>query len=133
MAGSDGIVVGDRPHPRAWGTFARYLAVYVRELGLVRLEEMVRKMTSQPAARLGLFDRGVLRPGAAADVVVFDAERVRDAATYEEPRQLAEGVPYVLVNGTLVVDQHRVSGALPGRALTRYAQSAANGSPGSRA
>jgi N-acyl-D-amino-acid deacylase len=119
MAGSDGIVVGDRPHPRAWGTFVRYLAVYVRELGLVRLEEMVRKMTSQPAARLGFFDRGVLRPGAYADVVVFDADRVRDTATYEQPRQLADGVPYVMVNGTLVIDQQHSTGALPGRALRR--------------
>jgi N-acyl-D-amino-acid deacylase len=119
MAGSDGIVVGDRPHPRAWGTFARYLAVYVRELGLVRLEEMVRKMTSQPAARLGFFDRGVLRPGACADIVVFDADRVRDTATYEQPRQLADGVPYVMVNGVLAVDQQRMTGALPGRALRR--------------
>jgi N-acyl-D-amino-acid deacylase len=119
MAGSDGIVVGDRPHPRAWGTFVRYLAVYVRELGLVRLEEMVRKMTSQPAARLGFFDRGILRPGACADVVLFDADRVRDTATYEQPRQLADGVPYVMVNGTLVVDQQHITGALPGRALRR--------------
>ena len=119
MAGSDGIVVGDRPHPRAWGTFARYLGVYVRELGLVRLEEMVRKLTSQPAARLGFFNRGTLRPGAAADVVAFDAEHVRDAATYEDPKRPAEGVPYVLVNGTLVVDQYRLTGSLPGRALRK--------------
>jgi len=80
---------------------------------------MVRKMTSQPAARLGFFDRGILRPGAAADVVVFDGEQIRDTATYEDPRQLAEGVPYVLVNGTLVVDQHRMTGSLPGRALRK--------------
>jgi N-acyl-D-amino-acid deacylase len=120
MAGSDGIVVGDRPHPRAWGTFARFLAVYVRELGLLRLEDMVRKMTSLPAARLGFFDRGVLRPGAAADVVVFDAEKVRDAATYEDPRRLAEGVPYVFINGTAVVDDNRVTRALPGRALRKW-------------
>jgi N-acyl-D-amino-acid deacylase len=120
MAGSDGIVVGDRPHPRAWGTFARYLAVYVRELGLVSLEDMVRKMTSSPAARLGFFDRGTLRPGAAADVVVFDAERVRDTATYEDPRRTPEGIPYVLVNGTPVVDAGRITGALPGRALRKH-------------
>ena len=119
MAGSDGIVVGDLPHPRAWGTFARYLAVYVRELGLVRMEEMVRKMTSLPAQRLGFFDRGVLRPGAAADVVCFDSERVRDTATYEEPRRAPEGIPYVLVNGQVVVDLQRHTGALPGRALRR--------------
>ena len=72
---------------------------------------------------------GVLRPGAAADVVVFDPDQVRDAATYDIPRQLAEGVPYVVINGSLVVDQHRTTGALPGRALTRYAQTAPNGSP----
>ncbi len=129
MAGSDGIVVGDRPHPRAWGTFVRYLAVYVRELGLVRLEDMVRKMTSQPAQRLGLFDRGVLRPGAAADVVCFDADRVRDTATYESPRQAPDGVPYVLVNGELVIDGGRHTGATPGRALRRARVSAAAGAP----
>src|SRR6185369_4665275 len=87
MAGSDGIVVGDRPHPRAWGTFARYLSEYVRELGLVRLEEMVRKMSALPAARLGLVDRGLIRPGFAADVVCFDAASVRDVASYEDPRR----------------------------------------------
>lgn len=119
MAGSDGIVVGERPHPRAWGTFARYLAVYVRELGLVRLEDMIRKMTSQPAARLGFFDRGILRPGAAADVVVFDAENVRDTATYDQPRRTPEGIPYVLVNGVVVVDAQRITGALPGQALRK--------------
>lgn len=129
MAGSDGIVVGDRPHPRAWGTFVRYLAVYVRELGLVRLEDMVRKMTSQPAQRLGLFDRGVLRPGAAADVVCFDADRVRDTATYESPRQAPDGVPYVLVNGELVIDGGRHTGATPGRALRRAPVSAEAGAP----
>jgi N-acyl-D-amino-acid deacylase len=121
MAGSDGIVVGDRPHPRAWGTFARYLAVYVRELGLVRLEDMIRKMTSLPAARLGFFDRGLLRPGAAADVAVFDADQVRDTATYEDPRHAPAGIPYVLVNGTLVIDEHHVTGALPGQALRKRA------------
>jgi N-acyl-D-amino-acid deacylase len=119
MAGSDGIVVGDRPHPRAWGTFVRYLGVYARDLGLLRLEDMVRKMTSQPAVRLGFFDRGVLRPGAAADVVAFDGDHVRDVSTYDDPKRLAEGVPYVLVNGRVVVDQARLTGALPGRALRK--------------
>src|SRR5438045_6233273 len=101
MAGSDGIVVGDRPHPRAWGTFPRYLGEYVRRLGLLRLEEMVRHMTSAPCARLGVFDRGLLRPGMRADVACFDPERVRDTATYEQPRSLPLGIPYVLVNGVL--------------------------------
>lgn len=118
-AGSDGIVVGQRPHPRAWGTFVRYLAEYVRRLGLVRLEEMVRKMTSLPCQRLGFYDRGLVRVGAAADLVCFDADRVQDTATYESPRQHPVGVPYVLVNGVLVKDGDRHSGATPGRALRR--------------
>jgi N-acyl-D-amino-acid deacylase len=119
MGGSDGIVVGARPHPRGWGSFARYLAVYVRELEVVRWEEMIRKLTSAAAMRLGLFDRGLLRPGMAADIVCFDPETVRDRATYEVPRAYPEGIPYVAVNGRLVIDGGRHTGALPGRALRR--------------
>ncbi|CAN5118695.1 D-aminoacylase [soil metagenome] len=119
MAGSDGIVAGDRPHPRAWGTFARYLGLYVRELGLITLEEMVRKMTSLPARRLGFPDRGLLRTGAAADVVCFDAGRVRDTATYEDPRRAPEGIAFVLVNGVVVMEGGNHTGARPGRALRR--------------
>ncbi len=126
MAGSDGILVGDRPHPRAWGTFARYLARYVRELGILSLEECVRKMTSLPARRLGLADRGVLRPGAMADLAAFDPEKVRDTATYEDPRRRPEGIPYVVVNGRLVKDADRLTGALPGRVIR------GSGSRGSR-
>lgn len=118
-AGSDGILVGERPHPRGWGTFARYLAVYVRELGVLRLEECIRHMTSLPAQRLGLPDRGLVRPGMAADIAVFDAGGVRDAATYDEPRRLAEGFHYVTVNGTLVLDGGVHTGATPGRPLRR--------------
>jgi len=118
-AGSDGITIGDRPHPRAWGTFARYLAEYVRTLGLVRLEEMIRKMTSLPCRRLGFPDRGVVQVGAAADLVCFDADRVQDTATYEAPRQHPRGIPYVLVNGVVVKDLDRHTGATPGRALRR--------------
>jgi N-acyl-D-amino-acid deacylase len=119
MAGSDGIVVGDRPHPRAWGTFARYLSEYVREQRLVRLEEMVRKMSALPAQRLGLLDRGLVRPGFAADIVCFDAATVRDNATYEHSRRTPDGVPFVLVNGEVVIDQGRHTGKKPGRVLTR--------------
>ena len=115
--GSDGILVGERPHPRSYGTFPRYFAVYVKELGILTWEQAVRKMTSLPAQRLGLPDRGLLRPGLAADVACIDPERVRDTATYEEPRQLPEGIPYVIVNGTIVVDDGRRTDALPGRAL----------------
>jgi len=119
MGGSDGILVGARPHPRGWGTFARYFAVYVRELGLVGWEEMTRRLTSAPAARLGLSDRGLLRPGMAADIVCLDADTVRDTATYENPKSYPEGIPYVLVNGRIVIDDGRHTGALPGRALRR--------------
>ncbi len=120
LGGSDGILVGDRPHPRGWGSFARYFAVYVRELGLVGWEEMVRRLTSAAAARLGLVDRGFVRPGMVADVACIDPATIRDAATYENPRAYAEGVPHVLVNGTIVIDGGRHTGALPGRALRRH-------------
>jgi len=121
--GSDGILVGDRPHPRSYGTFPRCFAVYVRELGILTWEEAVRKMTSLPAQRLGFEDRGLLRPGMAADVVCLDPERVRDTATYEEPRRLPEGVPFVLVNGRFVVDDGRRTDELPGRALRKSSSS----------
>jgi N-acyl-D-amino-acid deacylase len=116
-AGSDGILVGDRPHPRSYGTFPRYFAVYVRELGILTWEQAVRKMTSLPAQRLGFADRGLLRPGMAADVVCLDPETIRDTATYEEPRRLPDGIPYVVVNGRLVVDDGGHTGELAGRAL----------------
>ncbi len=119
MVGSDGVLVGDRPHPRGYGTFPRYLARYVRELGILSLEQAVRKMTSLPAQRLGLPDRGLLRPGMAADVVCFDPDGVQDTATYEDPCRTPEGIPYVLVNGVVVVDDSDHTGALPGRALRR--------------
>ena len=109
-AGSDGILVGERPHPRGWGTFARYLGVYVRELGVLGLSECVRQMTSLSARRLGLADRGLIRPGMAADLAVFDFEAVRDVATYEQPRRLAEGFEHVVVNGELVLDARRAHG-----------------------
>lgn len=119
MAGSDGILVGDRPHPRGWGTFPRYLARYVRDLGVLTWEQAIRKMTSLPARRLGFLDRGLLRPGTAADIVCFDPENVRDAATYEEPRRSPDGIPYVIVNGRPVIDGGEHTGDLPGRALRR--------------
>ena len=119
MAGSDGLLIGRRPHPRAWGTFARYLARYTRELGVLSLPECVRKMTSLPARRLGLPDRGTLRPGMMADLVVFDPDRVQDTATYENPKSYPEGVPYVIVNGQVVKDAGQPTDALPGRALRR--------------
>ncbi|MFM7552163.1 MAG: amidohydrolase family protein, partial [Actinomycetota bacterium] len=116
-AGSDGILVGSRPHPRGWGTMPRYLAHYVRELGVLGLEEAVRHMTSAPAQRLGLWDRGLVRPGMVADLVAFDPERVRDTATYEDPRQAPEGIPHVWVAGSATVRDGARTEALPGRAL----------------
>ena len=117
MMGSDGLMVGDRPHPRAWGTFPRFLGRYVREHGVVSLEECVRKMTSLPAGRLGLDDRGTVQTGMAADLVVFDPDTVRDTATFEEPKSFPEGMPYVIVNGQVVKDAGRQTEILPGRVL----------------
>jgi N-acyl-D-amino-acid deacylase len=117
--GSDGILVGDRPHPRAWGTFPRYLGQYARELGVLRLEDAVRKFTSLPAQRLGLWDRGLVRPGHAADLVVFDRDRVDEVGTYEDPRHTPTGLPYVIVNGQVVIDEGQHTGARAGRALRR--------------
>jgi N-acyl-D-amino-acid deacylase len=117
VVGSDGILVGERPHPRGWGAHVRFLAHYVRDMGLLSWEEGVRRMTSAPARRLGCMDRGILRPGFVADLVIFDAEALRDTATYENPRSYPEGVSFVAVNGTLVVDEAQPTGATPGRAL----------------
>ncbi len=114
---AEGVLRRGHPHPRSFGTFPRVLGVYVRETGLLRLEEAVRKMTSMNAQKLGLPDRGLLRPGLVADVTVFDPERVIDRATYTQPFQYSEGIEYVLVNGTLVLDQGKHTGARPGVAL----------------
>jgi N-acyl-D-aspartate/D-glutamate deacylase len=105
------------PHPRNFGTFPRVLGVYVRQLGLLRLEDAVRKMTSLNAAKLGLTDRGLLRPGNWADVTLFDPERIIDRATYEKPFQYNEGIEVVIVNGQLVLEHGKQTGARPGRAL----------------
>ena len=104
-----------KPHPRAYGSFPRVLGRYTREKGLFSLTEAVRKMTSQPASRLGLLSRGQLKPGYFADVVVFDPLKVRDAATYEQPHQYAVGIPWVVVNGQVVIENGRHTGARPGQ------------------
>jgi len=117
MSGSDGILVGDRPNPRAWGTFPRYIARYSRELGVLSLEEVIRHIATAPAQRLGLHDRGLVKEGLAADLVVFNPETVADKATFEEPKQYPIGIDYVLVNGTVVVDKGKHTGALKGQAL----------------
>ena len=117
MIASDGeVTVFGRasPHPRSYGTFPRVLAVYVREKKLLRLEEAIRKMTSFPAQRVGLSDRGIVRPGLKADLVVFDPATIRDRATYEKPHQYAEGVAAVVVNGVPVFENGAMTGARPG-------------------
>jgi N-acyl-D-amino-acid deacylase len=105
------------PHPRNYGTFSRVLGRYVRELKVITLEDAVRKMTSFPAQRLGLVDRGVLREGLKADIAVFNPDRVRDRATFEEPHQYSEGVSLVVVNGEVVFENGAVTAARPGRIL----------------
>jgi N-acyl-D-amino-acid deacylase len=119
MIATDGVMIAAKPAPRTYGTYPRILGEFVREERWLGLEEAVRKMTGAPAARLGLADRGVLADGFKADLVVFDPARVRALATYDEPRRYPEGIPYVLVNGILVVDGGEHTGATPGRALRR--------------
>ncbi len=119
MIGTDSTFLGERPSPRTYGSYPRVLGQFVREEALLSLEEAVRRMTGAPAARLGLADRGLLRDGFAADLVVLDPARVRTTATYEDPRRFPEGIEYVAVNGRLVVDGGRHTGATPGRALRR--------------
>jgi N-acyl-D-aspartate/D-glutamate deacylase len=116
---TDGPLRRGHPHPRNFGTFPRVLGVYVRDRHLLTLEDAIRKMTSLNAAKLGLRDRGTLRPGAFADVTIFDPTRVIDRSTYEEPFQYSEGVEYVLVNGAVVLDHGRPTAARPGRAVRR--------------
>jgi len=122
MASSDGGLpppgVG-HPHPRDYGAFARRLAVYVRDRHVVPLEFAIRSMTSLPASVFGMTDRGVIRPGAVADLVVFDPAAIRDMATYAEPQKLASGVSYVFVNGVAVLDDGTFTDAAPGRVLRR--------------
>jgi N-acyl-D-aspartate/D-glutamate deacylase len=107
------------PHPRSFGTFPRLLGVYVRDRGVLKLEDAVRKMTSMNASKLGITDRGLLRAGNYADVVVFDPEKIIDRATYEKPFQYSEGVVHLLVNGKLVLEQGKHTGERPGRAIRR--------------
>jgi N-acyl-D-amino-acid deacylase len=119
LVGTDSTFVGDKPSPRSYGSYPRILGQFVRDESLLSLEAAVWKMTGGPAARLGITDRGVIRDGAAADLVVFDPATVRSNATYAEPRQFPDGIEHVMVNGELVIDGGRHTGALPGRALRR--------------
>jgi N-acyl-D-amino-acid deacylase len=113
----EGILGEEHPHPRAYGTFPRILRKYVREEKKLTLEEAIRKFSALPAQRMRLTDRGVLKLGMWADVVVFDPETVRDVATFDDPNRLSEGMEYVLINGVPVVENGKMTGALPGKVL----------------
>jgi dihydroorotase/N-acyl-D-amino-acid deacylase len=113
----DGLLGKEHPHPRAYGTFPRILRKYVREEKLLTLPDAIRKFSALPAQRVRLTDRGVLKQGLWADIVVFDPEKIRDLATFENPNQLSEGMEYVLVNGVPVIDGGKMTDALPGKVL----------------
>jgi N-acyl-D-amino-acid deacylase len=113
----DGQFAASNPHPRWYGTFPRVLGRYVREKNLLPLSVAVQKMTSMNAEKINVRDRGLLRPGYWADITVFDPEKVSDRATYEKPHQYAVGIPYVLVNGEIVLQKDRITSALPGRII----------------
>jgi N-acyl-D-amino-acid deacylase len=119
MIGSDGLPGSDHPHPRLWGTFPRVLGRYVRGEGLLTLQEAVRRMTGLSADTFRLRDRGYLRPGAVADLVLFDADRIEDRATFAEPKTPAAGIHLVLVNGKSVWRDGAPTGERPGGFLAR--------------
>ncbi len=110
---------GGKPHPRVYGTFPRVLGKYVRQNGLIRIEEAIRKMTSLPATKIGLKNRGLIKEGFQADIVVFDPAHIIDKATYEDPHKYPEGINYVIVNGKVVVENGNHTGARPGKILRR--------------
>ncbi len=116
-ASPDGILGQEHPHPRAYGTFPRILRKYVREENKLTLEDAIRKFSALPAQRMRLTDRGVLKAGLCADIVAFDPATIHDVATFENPNQLSQGMEYVLVNGVPVIDQSKMTGALPGKVL----------------
>ena len=113
----EGVLGEDHPHPRAYGTFPRILRKYVREEKKLTLEDAIRKFSALPAQRVRLTDRGVLKQGMWADVVIFDPETVKDVATFDDPNRLSEGMDFVLVNGTPVIENGKMTGALPGKVL----------------
>jgi dihydroorotase/N-acyl-D-amino-acid deacylase len=113
----EGLLGQEHPHPRAYGTFPRVLRKYVREEHVLTLEDAIRKFTALPAQRMRFTDRGVLKQGMWADVVIFDPATIRDLATFEQPNQLSQGMEYVLVNGVPVIAEGKMTGALPGKVL----------------
>jgi N-acyl-D-amino-acid deacylase len=117
--GSDGLLAPSKPHPRAYGTFPQYLGRYVRELGVLDLAECVAHLTGNAARRLRLADRGLIREGYRADLVLFDPETVTPGATFDEPRQTPVGIPHVLIDGRFTVRDGRRTDATPGRSVRR--------------
>jgi N-acyl-D-amino-acid deacylase len=115
MVCTDGIVLG-KPHPRAYGSFPRILGRYVKD-GVLRLEDAIRKMTSLPAQTLGIRGRGLLMPGMHADITIFDPDKVIDKGTYQDPIQFPEGIEYVIVNGTITVENGVHTGKRAGKVL----------------
>ena len=113
----EGLLAAEHPHPRAYGTFPRILAKYVREQHVLTLEDAIRKFSALPAGRMRIADRGVLKAGMWADIVVFDPQTIRDVATFEKPNQLSEGMRFVLVNGVAVIREGKMTGALPGKPI----------------
>ena len=118
---TEGMLSVGRPHPRSYGTNPRFLGRFVREQGLVSLEEAIRKMTSLPASRMGATRRGRIAPGFAADIVAFDADTVLDTATFESPHSYAVGIPHVAVNGSMVIEDGEYTGATPGKVIRDFA------------
>ncbi len=122
IVASDGVVVEfkqQNPHPRSYGTFPRVLSKYVRELKIISIEDAIRKMTLNPAKRLGLTDRGVLKEGAWADIVVFDPLEIQDMSTFEQPHQYAKGIDFLIINGVLTIDEGRFTGEMVGKFIKK--------------
>ena len=117
MVGSDSIHIGSMPHPRAYGCFPRFLGRLRRQFGILTLEQMIQRMTDNPARRFGLKDRGRVQKGYFADITIFDADQIIDNATYDDPKQFPTGIPFVLVNGQVAVDHSRCTGVTAGQAI----------------
>ncbi|KAJ3528128.1 hypothetical protein NM208_g10359 [Fusarium decemcellulare] len=129
MAGSDGILHGKTLHPRAYGTFTRYLGHYARDLGIMSIPEMVAHMTSRPAKRLGVYPhRGLIAVGSAADLVLFDPSTIQAAATFEDAKNPSKGIRFVVVNGQIALDEGKMTGARAGAILRRSGAGQVTGS-----
>jgi N-acyl-D-amino-acid deacylase len=119
MIGTDGIWSHGKPHPRIYGTYPRILGHYVREERLLSLEEAIRKMTSFPAQKFGLWKKGMVREGMDADLVIFEPHTIAERSSYQDPHRYPAGLPYVIVNGQMVVDQERYTGKLAGKVVRK--------------